>query len=169
MNLNRHRPWITPIVIGAFFLSAVTGVLMFFHLDSGLNKTAHEWLSWAMVIGVSLHVLLNLPAFKRYFTQSTGRAIVGTFALVLGLSFIPASGSEGDEPGFAAPIRALSSAPLPVLAQVVGRSPEEVRTTLRAAGFGVADEQQSLKDVVGPDLRAQIGAIRKLMPATGGP
>lgn len=43
---------------------------MFFHLDSGLNKTAHEWLSWAMVIGVTLHVLLNMPAFKRYFTQT---------------------------------------------------------------------------------------------------
>jgi len=73
MNLNPHRPWITPVVIGAFFLSAVTGVLMFFHLDSGLNKTAHEWLSWAMVIGVALHLLLNVAAFKRYFTQTTGR------------------------------------------------------------------------------------------------
>ena len=37
--------------MGAFTLSAVTGVLMFFHLDSGLNKAAHEWLSWAMVGG----------------------------------------------------------------------------------------------------------------------
>ena len=111
MNLNPHRPWITPVVIGAFGLSAVTGVLMFFHLDSGLNKTAHEWLSWAMVIGVSLHVLLNLPAFKRYFTQTTGRVVIGLFALVLALSFIPAGGSGG-EPGFAPPVRALAKAPI---------------------------------------------------------
>ncbi|HEY1090516.1 MAG TPA: DUF4405 domain-containing protein, partial [Burkholderiaceae bacterium] len=69
MNLSAQRPWITPVVMGAFLLSAVTGVLMFFHLDSGLNKTAHEWLSWAMVIGVGLHVLLNMPAFKRYLKQ----------------------------------------------------------------------------------------------------
>jgi hypothetical protein len=169
MNLNPHRPWITPMVIGAFFLSAVTGVLMFFHLDSGLNKTAHEWLSWAMVIGVGLHVLLNMPAFKRYLTQTTGRVVIGVFALVLALSFIPAVGGEGGEPGFAPPIRALSSAPLPVLAQVVGRSPEEVRTSLQSAGFTVTNDQQSLQDVVGPDLRAQIGAISKLLPAKAQP
>jgi len=85
MNLNPHRPWITPLVIGAFLISAVTGVLMFFHLDSGLNKTVHEWLSWAMVIGVGLHVLLNVTAFKRYFTQTTGRWVMGSMALILAL------------------------------------------------------------------------------------
>jgi hypothetical protein len=169
MNLNPHRPWITPLVIGAFFLSAVTGVLMFFHLDSGLNKTAHEWLSWAMVIGVGAHVLVNMPAFKRYLSQTTGKAVIGVFALILALSFIPAGGSAGSEPGFAPPIRALSSAPLPVLAQVVGRSPEDLRSGLQAAGFTVINDQQSLKDVVGPDLRTQIGAISKLMPTATQP
>ena len=120
MNLSAQRPWITPVVMGAFLLSAVTGVLMFFHLDSGLNKTAHEWLSWAMVIGVGLHVLLNMPAFKRYLKQTTGRVVIGAFALVLALSFIPAGGSSGSEPGFAPPVRALAKAPISVLAQVAG-------------------------------------------------
>ena len=99
MNLNPHRPWITPLVIGAFLISAVTGVLMFFHLDSGLNKAVHEWLSWAMVVGVGLHVLLNATAFKRYFTQTTGRGVMGGMALVLVLSFIPVGGRS--DPGFA--------------------------------------------------------------------
>ena len=40
MNLANQRPWITPLVMGSFALSAVTGVLMIFHLDTGLNKTA---------------------------------------------------------------------------------------------------------------------------------
>ena len=57
MNLNPQRPWITPLVIGTFALMAVTGSLMFFHLDTGLNKTAHEWLGWAMVAAVLLHPL----------------------------------------------------------------------------------------------------------------
>jgi cytochrome b561 len=55
------------------------------HQDSGLNKTVHEWLSWAMVIGVGLHVLLNVTAFKRYFTQTTGRWVMGSMALILEL------------------------------------------------------------------------------------
>ena len=164
MNLNPHRPWITPVVIGAFGLSAVTGVLMFFHLDSGLNKTAHEWLSWAMVIGVSLHVLLNLPAFKRYLTQTTGRVVIGLFALVLALSFIPAGGSGG-EPGFAPPVRALAKAPITVLAQVAGTSTEDLKAKLQAQGLTVTSDQQSVADLVGPDLRKQIGTISKVLPA----
>jgi hypothetical protein len=166
MNLNPQRPWITPVVIGAFFLSAVTGVLMFFHLDSGLNKTAHEWLSWAMVIGVSLHVLLNMPAFKRYFTQTTGRVVIGLFAAVLALSFIPAGGEGGSEPGFAPPVRALAKAPISVLAQVAGTSTEDVKAGLQAQGFTVSSDQQSVADLVGGDLRKQIGTITKLLPAT---
>lgn len=162
MNLNPHRPWITPVVIGAFGLSAVTGVLMFFHLDSGLNKTAHEWLSWAMVIGVSLHVLLNLPAFKRYFTQTTGRVVIGLFALVLALSFIPAGGSGG-EPGFAPPVRALAKAPITVLAQVAGTSTDEVKAKLQAQGLTVTSDQQSVADLVGGGLRQQIGAMSKVL------
>lgn len=165
MNLSAQRPWITPVVMGAFLLSAVTGVLMFFHLDSGPNKTAHEWLSWAMVIGVGLHVLLNMPAFKRYLKQTTGRVVIGAFALVLALSFIPAGGSSGSEPGFAPPVRALAKAPISVLAQVAGTSTDDVRAKLQAQGLTVTSDQQSVADLVGPDLRKQIGTISKVLPA----
>jgi hypothetical protein len=165
MNLSAQRPWITPVVIGAFSLSAVTGVLMFFHLDSGLNKTAHEWLSWAMVIGVGLHVLLNMPAFKRYFKQTPGRVVMGVFALLLALSFIPAGGEGGSEPGFAPPVRALAKAPITVLAQVAGTSTDDLKAKLQAQGLTVTSDQQSVADLVGPDLRKQIGTITKVLPA----
>ena len=169
MNLSAQRPWITPVVIGAFLLSAVTGILMFFHLDSGLNKTAHEWLSWAMVIGVTLHVLLNMPAFKRYFNQNTGRTIVGAFAVVLALSFIPAGGEGGSEPGFAPPVRALAKAPITVLAQVAGTSTDDLKAKLQAQGLTVTSDQQSVADLVGGDLRKQIGTMSKVLPAAAKP
>lgn len=168
MNLQKQRPWITPLVIGAFLLSAVTGVLMFFHWDTGLNKTAHEWLSWAMVIGVVLHVLLNLPAFKRYFQQNTARGVVGVFALVLALSFIPLAGGKS-EPSFAGPMRALSQAKLPVLAQVLGQPVDTLRAQLQAAGYAEVRDDQSLQDVVGGDLRAQIGVFNRLGSKAGKP
>ena len=160
-----QREWATPLTAGAFGLLAVTGVLMFFHLDTGLNKVVHEWLSWAMVIGVALHVLLNLTAFKRYFTQNTGRVVIGLFALMLALSFIPLGGGGGKEPGFAPPVRALAKAPITVLAQVAGTSPEDARAKLQAAGIAVTSDQQSIADLVGPDLRQQIGAMSKVLPA----
>lgn len=168
MNLNPHRPWITPLVIGAFGLSAVTGMLMFFHLDSGLNKTAHEWLSWAMVIGVGLHLLLNLPAFKRYFTQTTARVVMGVFAVVLALSFIPVGG-ESSEPGFAPPVRALAQAPISVLAQVAGTSTDDVKAKLQAQGLTVTSDQQTVAELVGGDLRKQIGTISQVLPTAAKP
>ena len=148
MNLNPHRPWITPVVIGAFFLSAVTGVLMFFHLDSGLNKTAHEWLSWAMVIGVALHVLLNMPAFKRYFTQTPGRVVMGAVCAGAGaeLHSRRRQRAAASEPGFAPPVRALAKAPITVLAQVAGTSTEDMKARLQATGLTVTSDQQSVAD-----------------------
>lgn len=163
MNLNPHRPWITPLVMGAFLLTAMTGVLMFFHLDAGLNKLAHEWLSWAMVGGVLLHVLLNLAAFKRYFSQKTALLVMGVFALVLVLSFMPVAAKK-KAPSHAGPVRALAQAPLPVLAQVLGKSPEDLQRDLEKAGLPVDSDSQSLQDLVGTDLKQQVRALNRLLP-----
>lgn len=163
MLLQNHRPWITPLVIGSFLLSAVTGTLMFFHLDSGLNKLAHEWLGWAMLLGVGLHVMIHLAPFKRYFQQRTGRWVIAAFAALLALSFVPPGGADKAEPPFASPVHALARAPLPVLAQVAGLGIPELRARLGAAGITVTNEQQSLHDLVGPDLRAQISALNRVL------
>ena len=119
--MKLQRDWVTPLTMGAFALLAVTGVLMFFHLDSGLNKVAHEWLSWVLVGGVALHVATNWLGVKRYLAGWKGRAVVVVFALLIGASFLPLGGA--DEPPFVGPIRALAGAPLPVLAQVAHTTP----------------------------------------------
>jgi len=89
--------------------------------------------------------------------------VMGVFALVLALSFIPAGGAKS-EPGFAPPVRALAQAPISVLAQVAGTSTDEVKTKLKAAGFTVTSEQQSVAELVGPDLRQQMGALTRVLP-----
>ena len=162
MNLHPHRPWITPLVIGSFVLIAVTGVLMFFHPDRGLNKLAHEWLSWLMLAGVGLHVLLNLPAFKRYLSQKTSLVVMGVFALALGLSFVSLPGAKKEAP-YAAPIHALAQTPLPVLAQVLGKSTEALKADLTQAGWTVNSDDQTLQALVGPDLRTQVRTLNRLL------
>ena len=126
--MNIQRSWATPVAAGAFLLSAVTGVLIFFHVDSGLNKAAHEWLSWLLLGGVVLHVLANLGGFKRHFASRGGLAVMGAFALALALSFI-APAAKG-EPPFMASVRALSDAPLSTLALVARQTPEALRAKL---------------------------------------
>lgn len=154
------REWVTPVTMGAFLLVAVTGVLMFFHLDTGLNKLAHEWLGWILLAGVVLHSVVNFAAFKRHLTTRSGQALLAGFALLLLLTFIP-TGNKG-EPPFAAPVRALAQTPLNNLATVAKISPQELRERLVRAGLRPVSEQQSLSELTGPDLRQQVRILGML-------
>ncbi len=93
------REWATPLTIGAFALMAVTGLLMFFHLDNGLQKSVHEWLGWLLVAAVAVHAAANWLGFKRYFQRlGRGQAILAVCALALVGSFFIASPTAGGAP-----------------------------------------------------------------------
>ena len=153
-----QRSWATPITIGGFLLSGITGVLMFFHLDSGLNKLAHEWLGLVLIAGVILHVTANFPGFKSHLATLRGRLLIGVFAVVLLASFVPL-GNKGDGPPFMRPMRALSQAPLTALAQVAKITPEELRARLSKAGLHPASDDQSVSSLVGPDQKKQMRVL----------
>lgn len=156
------REWATPLTAGAFLLTAVTGILMFFHIDSGINKTAHEWLSWALVLGVGLHMVSNFTGFKRYLFARKGQIFIGGFALLLALSFIP-MGNVGGEPAFMQSVKSLSAAPLTTLALVAEITPEQMAERLSKAGFTVQSNEQSVGEVVGGDLHKQMKVLKTLL------
>lgn len=158
MKVNRE--WVTPITAGAFLLSGVTGALMFFHVDSGLNKVAHEWLSWVLVIGVGLHLVTNIKVFKRYFSQPKGRWLMGAFVVLLAVSFVPVGGGK---PPFVAPLEVLSHTPLDQLVLVSELNSEQLLARLTEAGVQVESQQQSVSDLVGDDFRAQANMLKLIM------
>jgi hypothetical protein len=152
--------------MGAFGLLAVTGVLMFFHVDSGLNQTAHQWLSWVLIGSVALHAAVNGAGIRRHLGGWRGRGALALFALLLAGSFLPIGGQA--EPPFVLPLRALADAPLPVLAQVAKTSPEELRVRLQRAGVSVRSDEDTVHTLVGDDTRAQIRVLSQVMRAAGG-
>ena len=155
------REWVTPLTIGAFLLSAVTGVLIFFHLDTGLNKAAHEWLGWALVAGVVLHAVVNFNGFKRHFNTVPGKAVIGLFALLLVLSFAPLGEDEGGSHSQAS-ARALANTPIVTLAAVARVTPEQMMERVKAAGLQPESAQQSLGELVGNDKHRQVEVLAKL-------
>lgn len=157
-----QREWATPMAAGAFLLSAATGVLIFFHADSGLNKFVHEWLSWILLAGVAFHVIANFGAFKRHLLNRRGQWLIGVFALVFLLSFISPGGKN--EPPFAPPVRALAAVPLTTLAQVARISPEELRARLVKAGVQPTSDQQNVSELAGSDLRQQLRVLGAVFP-----
>jgi len=156
------RNWATPLTIGAFLLMAVTGILMFFHLDIGLNKEAHEWLGWAMVVGVLAHVMANWSGFARHFQHTAAKGIVGLFAVVLIGSFF-LGGEEGGNPGRLA-LQTLVHAPLHQVAVLRGESDVALVTRLQAAGFSVSGPEQTLADVAGKDREQLAKAMTAALP-----
>lgn len=158
--MTLKREWVTPLLTGAFALMAVTGILMFFHLDRGLNKTAHEWLGWVMVVAVLLHVAISWFGFKRYFTQGrVARTVLAVSALVLAGSFVQLGegGPAGNPPMLA--LRAVTAAPLAQVAPLTGRSVEQLVAELKAAGFAVQDGSQTLSAITGPDRGREARAL----------
>lgn len=155
--MSSLRKYATPLTIGSFVLMAVTGILMFFHLDSGLNKLAHEWLGWAMVAAVGLHVVLNWRAFGLYFKRPVAMGLMGGFVLLLGVSFLPLGGQKGPRPDFVA-MQMVVNAPLSEVAPLLDTDVATLLTRLEGAGI-VAMPDQSLSDLAGGDLRQAAGMI----------
>lgn len=140
--------WATPVTMGAFVLLAVTGVLMFFHLDSGINKEVHEWLGWALVVGGLLHAVVHFGSVKRHLLRWQGAAVVGIFVAVLAGSFF-ISGEQGGGSPVKAVVMRLTEVPLEALAPAAGLQADEVVARVREAGYAQASVGMSLAQITG--------------------
>lgn len=155
------REWATPLTLGAFALMAATGVLMFFHLDSGIQKAAHEWLGWGLLAAVVAHAIANGRAFVRHL-QAPGRPrlILALCGLALAASFfvvLPAG--EGASPPALA-LRAVASAPLSAVAPLAGKTVAQLRQDLAAAGIAVAGDDATIDSAVQGDRERLGRALR---------
>lgn len=158
MKISRELA--TPLTIGAFAVMGVTGILMFFHLDTGLNKTVHEWAGWVMVAGVAAHVVVNWRAFRNYFVSSRlGLGIISAGLLTLAVSFLPLTGAK---PGSSPPVLAMKAivrAPIASVAPIAGRSAAEIVDDLAKAGISLSSVEASIESVVGDDRGLQAKAM----------
>ena len=140
---------------------------MFFHWDTGLNKTVHEWLGWAMVVAVALHVTVNFQGFKNMFRTTLGKGILGLFTLILALSFFNLGGGEGNGgPPFKNSVNLLSNASITELSQISHIDEQILLTRLQQAGVNSATAQSSVKQLVGDDLGKQMQTLNSILKTT---
>lgn len=161
------RDWATPLTIGAFAIMSVTGVLMFFHLDTGLNKSVHEWAGWAMVTGVAAHVAVNWKAFKRYFISSRlGQVIISVGVLVLAASFTSLSRGGGGFPPPVLAMKAITGAPISSVAPLTGRPVPELIDALNKAGVSLPGPDATIDSVTGGSWELEAKAMTVLFHKT---
>ena len=143
---KKLRDWATPITIGAFALSALTGIMLFFHIQPGLVKPAHEWLSWLLVLGTIFHVLGNRSPFMEYFSKPIGRGIMIVFLLLICASMLPLGPERGKHP-LAKVADALNQSSLTTVAQIANHEPDEAMNILKNKGIYAESEDQTIQEI----------------------
>jgi hypothetical protein len=153
--------WATPLVISAFIISGITGLMLFFHLEAGLVKPVHEWLSWAFVAGALIHTAAHWKSFKSYFSRKTALAIISAGAIiVLAAVTIPSRGGHGNP--FMKISGTLASAPLGTVAGIVHLTPEQAVEKLGKSGLKVADSSQTVKMIAADNGKKEIVVLEAL-------
>ncbi len=165
MDIATLRRWATPLTIGAFMLMSITGILMFFHINPGISKVAHEWLSWAMVIGVGLHLVTNWKMFARYFSQKAALGVIGFFAILTVASMLIPGGEERRGPPGAQASNVLMNAPLDKLAGITGNTLEGLQAKLQAQGLKLDATMVSLDAVAKQNQRNPVEVLNSVITA----
>jgi hypothetical protein len=152
--MKRLRAWVTPVTIGCFLLLGVTGLLMFFKVRGGLIVVAHEWLSPIFVVGACLHIIVNWGAVRATLSRARGLVIVGLFLALLAFSVAPPRDAveharehgHGQEVIGRRAAELLLQARLSTVAELTGRTPQQVRDRLGRQGVRVTSDEIALAD-----------------------
>jgi hypothetical protein len=145
---KKIRMWATPLTIGAFGLSAITGVMIFFRWDVGLAKVAHEWFSWFLVLGGLFHVIGSWQSFVRYFSKPAGKAIIGIFGLLIVASFIPIDKDNKGAGAHSSRVsKALFQVPFATMAAVAEHQPEELMKELKLNGISIERKEETIQEI----------------------
>lgn len=142
------RSWATPLVIGAFLVMGATGSLMFFELDTATMKLIHEWAGLVLVAGGLAHLILNWRAFTTYFKRPLASGIMALGAVALGLTFVPnliPGVVEGAGLGPKVVMDAMGNARVETLAELSGKTTEQLLADLGAAGIEGIDLAKTVK------------------------
>ncbi len=145
------RKWATPVTIGAFALSAVTGILLFFNVRTGMVKPVHEWLSWLLVVGTMFHAIINRHGLMKYLSKPLGRGIMIFFALLICASLLPLGEGQGKSNSRGNPLaRATDSlirSPLTEVAQIADHEADEAVGLLKSKGINVERKDQTIQEI----------------------
>jgi len=164
-NSAKIRSWATPLTIGAFALSAISGVMMFFHVNSAPVKGIHEWGSWFLVIGGLFHVIGSWRPFIRYFSKPAAKAIMTAFALLIIVFFIPIGGNtEGHSRKLPPALlsRALPEATFASMAGIAQHNPEELIKEFESKGIVIKDRKETIRNIAADNKKEDVEILNMI-------
>jgi hypothetical protein len=154
------REWATPLAIGGFLLSALTGISLFFRVNTELGNIVHKFLGPLFVVGILCHITVNFAGFRRHLQQTTARIIIGIYALIIIAAFLPIGATENSQGQL---INAAMNAPLKDLAVVVKRDPQIMLKKLQAEGVNISSIEQSIESAIPDNWDRRLAVLSKAM------
>ena len=158
MNLILNR-LATPLTLGLFAVSTISGVALFLHVGQGYFHAMHEWLSIVLLAPFVLHVWKNWNPLVIYARRGALLwPVLASVAIAVPFAWPALSGKQqGGSPTI--PMRIMMKAPIADLAPLLKMTPEGLQVALAAKGYKAASTQESIEKIAGENARTALYAV----------
>ena len=139
----------TPLTVGLFAVSTVSGVALFFRLAPAAFHSMHEWLSLLLLVPFGVHMWKNwrpLVGYARRRTLFIPIALTEIAAIPFVYTGLTTVRAGGGQPAFRV-VRMLTQTPLTALAQILKTTPDALQADLQRRGFTVASADDRLDKI----------------------
>jgi len=164
--LNRYA---TPLTLGLFAVSTISGVALFFHIGQAYFHGMHEWLSMLLLVPFALHMWKNWTPMVNYVKRRTLWWPVAA-SLVAGIAFavpaLTATNTGGGSPFRA--VQAMTRAPLGDIAPVLKTNPDALVAELQKRGYAVGSAADTLEAVAAKAGLPAVQILLQVLPPGGG-
>ena len=128
----------TPLTVGLFLVSAISGIALFFRWAPQAFHSMHEWLSLVLLAPFAVHMWKNWRPLVGYIRRRT-LAIPLVLSVVVAIPFAinGHTATRTGSPAFRV-VRLMTAAPLTALAPLLKTTPERLQTALQDRGYTVA-------------------------------
>lgn len=137
------RSFVTPFLTSVFAATALSGVLMFFHILDGYTEVVHEILGMFFVIFSVFHVMVNWKAMKSFFGRKMFTlSVIIVLLLSAGLVVV----ERYNPPAHILIAEKLIKAPIKDTLKVLGADYSEVIRKFKANGIKPGDSK-TIEDI----------------------
>jgi len=159
--LNRYT---TPLTLGLFAVSAVSGLALFFHVGQGVFHSMHEWLSIVLLLPFAFHLWKNWGAMLGYVRR--GALLAPSLAtLVVSLVFVLPALTHGERGSPFKAVQLLTRTSIASLAPVLKTTPDALQASLVQRGYKVVSSNDTLDSVAASSGVPAMKLLLDLVPA----
>lgn len=139
------KRYISIVLVGLFTIISISGVLMFFKIESMKMNMAHAWLGVLFVLVTIYHIIKNISFLTNYFKYISSSIIV---ILIIGLSvwFINPTQEELLSPKKEIMIT-LFTQPISTVAIFFKKDIEKIVLSMQSKGINIKNINQSLEQI----------------------